>query len=117
MPGAIMTNLQKHLSDDAKKARGWLNEDGSINKLPKGFKTIEQGASTTVWAAVAPELENRGGLYLDDCRVASVVTHEEVMAGITSGNYINGVLAYALDESAAERLWEITEQALKAVQA
>ena len=112
-----MTGLQKHLSDEAKKARGWLNEDGTLNKLPKNFKTVEQGASTTIWAAVAPELENQGGLYLDDCRVASIVTKEEVMAGFASGNFVNGVLAYALDEQAAERLWDITEQSLKALSA
>jgi hypothetical protein len=28
-----------------------------------------QGASTTVWAAVAPELEKNGGLYLENCRI------------------------------------------------
>jgi hypothetical protein len=31
------------------------------------LKTLEQGASTTVWAAVAPELEGVGGKYLEDC--------------------------------------------------
>jgi hypothetical protein len=33
-------------------------------------KSVPQGAATTVWAAVASELEGKGGLYLDDCQIA-----------------------------------------------
>jgi NAD(P)-dependent dehydrogenase (short-subunit alcohol dehydrogenase family) len=62
MPGAIMTGLQKHMSLEDKKKRGWVDEAG--NPIPQeGFKTIEQGASTSVWAAVAPELDGVGGKY------------------------------------------------------
>ena len=42
---------------------------GNPKKLPFE-KTVEQGASTSVWAAVASELENNGGLYLDDNRIS-----------------------------------------------
>ena len=41
-----------------------MDEDGHVNER---FKTPEQGASTSVWAAVAPELEGIGGLYLENC--------------------------------------------------
>lgn len=44
---------------------GWEDEQGNQLAFPNE-KTIGQGASTTVWAAVAPELEEKGGLYLDD---------------------------------------------------
>ena len=30
----------------------------------------EQGAATSVWAATAPELAGRGGIYLENCQVA-----------------------------------------------
>ena len=32
--------------------------------------SVAQGAATTVYAATAPELEGRGGVYLEDCHVA-----------------------------------------------
>jgi NAD(P)-dependent dehydrogenase (short-subunit alcohol dehydrogenase family) len=46
------------------------------------FKTPQQGASTSVWAAVALELEGRGGNYLEDCKISQTVTPK---AGIPSG--------------------------------
>jgi hypothetical protein len=42
---------------------GWIDENGNVRD---GFKTTEQGASTSVWAAVGDELEGVGGLYLED---------------------------------------------------
>jgi NAD(P)-dependent dehydrogenase (short-subunit alcohol dehydrogenase family) len=62
MPGAILTGLQKHMSLEDKQKRGWVDEDGKFKPI-EGFKTIEQGASTSVWAAVAPELDGVGGKY------------------------------------------------------
>jgi NAD(P)-dependent dehydrogenase (short-subunit alcohol dehydrogenase family) len=62
MPGAIPTNLQRHMSLEDKQKRGWVDEDGNVKTI-EGFKTIEQGASTSVWAAVAPELDGVGGKY------------------------------------------------------
>ena len=65
-----------------------------------GFKSIPQGAATSVWAASSPELEGRGGLYLEDCHIAEPATED------SSG----GVHDYALDSDAAQRLWELSEQ-------
>jgi NAD(P)-dependent dehydrogenase (short-subunit alcohol dehydrogenase family) len=62
MPGAIMTGLQKHMSLEEKTKLGWVDENGNVKKQ-EGFKTVEQGASTSVWAAVAPELDGVGGKY------------------------------------------------------
>jgi len=62
MPGGIMTPLQRHMTHDEKVAMGWV--DAETGKVRDGFKTTEQGASTSVWAAVGPELEGVGGLYL-----------------------------------------------------
>jgi len=52
-------------------------------------------------AATAPELEGRGGLYLEDCHVAAV--NDAPDAG-------DGVKSYALDPENAERLWQVSEQ-------
>jgi NAD(P)-dependent dehydrogenase (short-subunit alcohol dehydrogenase family) len=96
-PGGILTGLQKHMSREEQMALGWFDESGKLN--PR-FKTPAQGASTSVWAATAPELRGRGGLYLEDCRIASPWTAERPM---------EGYLPYALDPDNAARLWELSE--------
>ena len=64
------------------------------------FKSVEAGAATSVFAATAPELEGRGGLYLEDCHVAAVNDAPDALDGAKS---------YALDPTNAERLWEVSE--------
>jgi hypothetical protein len=65
------------------------------------FKTVEAGAATSVFAATEPELEGRGGLYLEDCHVAAVND---------AADALDGVKSYALDPRNADRLWEISEK-------
>src|SRR5713226_4398578 len=64
------------------------------------FKSVEAGAATSVFAATAPELEGRGGLYLEDCHVAAVNDAPDALDGVKS---------YALDPQSAERLWVVSE--------
>ncbi|PLB47580.1 dehydrogenase with different specificitie [Aspergillus steynii IBT 23096] len=63
-PGAIATELLRHVSDEQKA--DWEKNDF----LKNYWKSPEQGAATSVWAAVAKELEGTGGKYLDDCQIA-----------------------------------------------
>jgi NAD(P)-dependent dehydrogenase (short-subunit alcohol dehydrogenase family) len=98
MPGGIMTGLQKHMTREEQMAMGWFDESGKPNAR---FKSTAQGASTSIWAAVAPELEGVGGLYLEDCAVAKPWTIERPFAG---------VMAYALDAERAQRLWSVSEE-------
>ncbi|WP_066680558.1 SDR family NAD(P)-dependent oxidoreductase [Caulobacter sp. CCH9-E1] len=96
MPGGIMTPLQRHLPIEEQRALGWLDE----NDQPReGFKTTEQGAATSVWAAVGDELEGVGGLYLEDCNQAVPWSKEQPWVG---------VMPHALDPEAAERLWALS---------
>jgi NAD(P)-dependent dehydrogenase (short-subunit alcohol dehydrogenase family) len=97
MPGGIMTGLQKHMRDEEKRALGWIDENGVPN--PR-FKTPEQGAATSIWAAVAPELEGVGGRYLENCAIAAPWSEDAPMSG---------VMPYALDAGSAERLWVLSE--------
>jgi len=93
-PGAIMTELGRHLEpDDFEFLR-------SRNRS-MGFKSVPAGAATSVFAATAPELEGRGGLYLEDCHVAAVND---------AADALNGVKSYAIDADNAERLWQVSEQ-------
>jgi NAD(P)-dependent dehydrogenase (short-subunit alcohol dehydrogenase family) len=102
-PGGIMTGLQKYLSVDEMRAMGWFKEDGTPLDL---FKSVAQGASTSAWAATAPELAGHGGHYLEDC-------HEGVPA--EPGNRISGYAAHIMDAALADGLWEASEQMLASV--
>jgi NAD(P)-dependent dehydrogenase (short-subunit alcohol dehydrogenase family) len=93
-PGGIMTNLQRHMSEESIRSRGWVRDDGA---LPPGFKTPEQGASTSTLLAVSPLLNGIGGRYFEDCHEAEVDT-------ATPPTF--GVAAYALDAGNADRLWD-----------
>lgn len=95
-PGGIMTPLQRHLPREEMIAFGWMDENG---KVAEGFKSTQQGAATSTWAAVGPELEGVGGLYLEDCRQAAPFTPEVPFGG---------VMPHALDREAADRLWDLS---------
>ncbi len=103
MPGAIMTGLARHLSQADFEALGWTDQHGQVRPDLPGWKTVPQGAATSVWAAVAPELDGRGGLYLDNCAIGQPWTVDEVPP---NGYY----LPYALDPDHAERLWTLSEK-------
>jgi hypothetical protein len=66
------------------------------------YKTIEQGAATSVFVATSPRLDGIGGRYFEDCNQARVF---DPTAPNTSGS---GVAAYALDPANAKRLWELS---------
>jgi len=98
-PGGIMTTLQRHMSKDDITSRGWVDEQGQVNKA---FKSVQEGASTSVWAATAAALNGRGGRYLEDCSEA--VVHSTLPASR------NGVMDYAVDVEQANKLWDLSEQ-------
>ena len=106
-PGGIFTPLQRHIPHEEMVALGWINEDGSPSELAKqGFKTPEQGCSTTLWAATSSLLDGKSGVYCEDCNIAAPSDPESPMA-----RYF-GVEAHAVDDEAAERLWAISEDLL-----
>jgi hypothetical protein len=98
MPGGILTGLQKHMTREQQIALGWFDESGAPN--PR-FKSTAQGAATSIWAAVAPELEGIGGKYLEDCALARPWTSDQPMSGY---------LPYAVDPDRARRLWSVSEE-------
>ena len=71
------------------------------------YKSIEQGAATTLVAAVAPEFERTGGHYLDDCREAYTVSNDADLS-----SHSHGVKAWAVDPAAARELWTVSSRAL-----
>ena len=101
-PGGIMTDLQRHMPREELLKRQWIDEDGTPNPL---FKTPSQGAATGLWAATAPELVDRGGVYCEDCSIKGVVPADH--ADQTTG----GVREWAIDADAAERLFTLSVEA------
>ncbi len=106
-PGGIFTPLQRHLSDDEMAAMGWKNPDGTIPPQVQAlFKTPEQGASTTVFAATSAKLSGLGGLYCEDADVAALASEE-------SPPYQHA-RPWICDPEGAERLWDMSEAMLAA---
>ena len=97
-PGGIMTELGRHLSEDDIKELMSRAPSGSFE-----WKTVPGGAATAVFAATAPELEGRGGLYLDDCQVSGPRESDDAEVGYEP---------WAMDPEAASRLWEVSERTL-----
>ncbi|MBM7566410.1 SDR family NAD(P)-dependent oxidoreductase [Paenibacillus sacheonensis] len=104
-PGAILSGLARHLSDE--DLAGWgvkRNEDGSYTSSG-GFKTTEQGAATSVWCAVSPMLNGKGGVYCEDVDIAELLPADSTVYG--------GVRSWAIDPALAEKLWTISEDMLR----
>ncbi len=99
-PGSIYTPLQRHMSMDELTALGWLNDKGEV--IDPNFKTPQQGAATTVWAATSPLLDGKGGLYCENCDVAARDNTPEPTE--------TGVRDYAIDPAQAERLWKLSAE-------
>ncbi|KAL6717294.1 hypothetical protein ACLMJK_005209 [Lecanora helva] len=91
MPGGIMTGLQTHVPDAVKDR--WSSDETMKNYM----KSPEQGAATTVYAALSRDWEGKGGKYLEDCAEAELCQ----ASGSTSGGYA----PHAYDEQAEKRLW------------
>lgn len=101
-PGGINTELGRHMSEaDMEGLVASINAAHAAAGLPPfEFKTIPQGAATSVWVAAVAEADAIGGRYCEDCHVADVQEGE----GIRSG-----VRAYALDPQRAQALWKKSE--------
>jgi NAD(P)-dependent dehydrogenase (short-subunit alcohol dehydrogenase family) len=96
-PGTVATSLARHMSrSDFSRLRKLAAASSAARGEPNDgfldFTTPEHGAATQVWAAVSPELADRGGLYLEDCGVSDAVA------------------AYARDEQRAADWWTLSEK-------
>jgi NAD(P)-dependent dehydrogenase (short-subunit alcohol dehydrogenase family) len=97
-PGGILTPLQRHLPRAEMVAAGWIDKEG--NPTGPGFKSPEQGAATQVWAATSPQLDGRGGVYLEDCDIA--------VPFIEGAQMMSGVRDWATDPEQAAKLWTLS---------
>ncbi|MCW2521822.1 MAG: short-chain dehydrogenase/reductase [Frankiales bacterium] len=96
-PGAIAdSNLARHYPP------GLLDELRASGRYT--FKTLQQGAATSAFVATSDLLDGIGGRYFENCQQA--VVEDPKAAGTDAA----GVAAFALDPSAAERLWDVSEE-------
>ncbi|KAJ6584465.1 NAD-P-binding protein [Mycena capillaripes] len=93
-PGAIYTNImQTEAAVPVLQQIGLLGPDGLPTEDNYAYKTIPQGAATTLVAALDPALNDTPGAYLTDCTVTN-----ELIASPSS------------DPANAEKLWTLTEE-------
>ena len=97
-PGGVATGLQRHFTQ---KQQDYLAEAEAAGVFT--YKTVQQGAATTLVAAVAPEFAHTGGHYLDDGREAYTVPDD---AELFQNSH--GVKQWAIDPETAQRLWTVS---------
>ena len=101
-PGGILTELTRHMTDDELAAYGIVREGDKFRPPATGFKTVAQGAATSVWCAISPTLDGRGGVYCEDCDIAEAVPGDSKALG--------GVRPWAIDKAVARALWGLSER-------
>jgi NAD(P)-dependent dehydrogenase (short-subunit alcohol dehydrogenase family) len=106
-PGGIRTELGRHLDPSAiQKLVEQINtQRAAEGKGPFEWKTIPQGAATSVWAGVVAAADEIGGQYCENCYVGQIVPENATISAISEG-----VQGYALDPNNAEALWKKSEE-------
>jgi NAD(P)-dependent dehydrogenase (short-subunit alcohol dehydrogenase family) len=106
-PGVIRTELARSMDpSDLEKVMDQMNQQlAAEGKGPFQWKTIPQGAATSVWAAVVVPADEIGGRYCENCHVGRIVPDDVTISGVSEG-----VRAYALDRVSAEALWKKSEE-------
>jgi NAD(P)-dependent dehydrogenase (short-subunit alcohol dehydrogenase family) len=109
-PGGIHTELGRHLdSSHAQTMVEQINKQlAAEGKPPYQWKTIPQGAATSVWTAVVASADEVGGRYCENCHVGRVVADNVTISVVSEG-----VRGYALDPNNAEALWNKSEQMVR----
>jgi NAD(P)-dependent dehydrogenase (short-subunit alcohol dehydrogenase family) len=106
-PGGIHTELARHLEPG--HIQGMLEQMNAQlaaeGKQPYQWKTIPQGAATSVWAAVVASPEEIGARYCENCHVGRVVADSVAISPVSEG-----VRSYALEPRTAEALWKKSEE-------
>src|SRR5450631_2342232 len=101
-PGGIATELGRHMTPEVRERMiARINASLPKGAAPFSYKSIPQGAATSVWAACVADAEAIGGRYCEDCHVAEIVSTPGIRGGVQP---------YALDPKRAQALWQKSEQ-------
>jgi NAD(P)-dependent dehydrogenase (short-subunit alcohol dehydrogenase family) len=106
-PGGILTELGRYIgADQLQNMLVQINKQLAEQGKPAfAWKTVPQGAATSVWAAVVGSPDEIGAHYCENCHVSQVVADDVTITPISEG-----VRGYALDPHNAEALWKKSEQ-------
>jgi NAD(P)-dependent dehydrogenase (short-subunit alcohol dehydrogenase family) len=106
-PGGIQTELGRHMGREQLEAMvDQINkQEAAQGRGPFQWKTIPQGAATSVWAGVVAPADEIGGRYCENCHVGSIVADNVTISPISEG-----VRGYALDPGTARALWQKSEE-------
>jgi len=106
-PGGIQTELGRYTDPSRiEKIVAQINEQlATEGKRPFQWKTITQGAATSVWAGVVAAADEIGGRYCENCHVGKIVPDDVTITAVSEG-----VRAYAVDPTNAEALWKKSEE-------
>jgi NAD(P)-dependent dehydrogenase (short-subunit alcohol dehydrogenase family) len=100
-PGVIQTELSRHMTPEVtQQLMASTRTDQQAGAPAFQWKSIPQGAATTLWAGIVADGESIGGHYCEDCHVAQIVA-DAIVRG--------GVRPYALDAAHAQALWKKSE--------
>jgi NAD(P)-dependent dehydrogenase (short-subunit alcohol dehydrogenase family) len=105
-PGVIQTELGRYM--DPNLLQNLIQQiDKQLTAEGKGpfqWKTIPQGAATSVWAGAVASADEIGGKYCENCHVGQIAPDHVTITGVSEG-----VRGYALDAKNAEALWKKSE--------
>ena len=106
-PGGIQTELGRHLgAEEIQKLVERISaQRAAEGKGPFQWKTIPQGAATSVWAGVVAPADEIGSRYCENCHVGNIVPEDTALTVVSEG-----VRAYAVDPTNAEALWKKSEE-------
>ena len=106
-PGGIRTELGRYAEPGrVEKIVEEINRHlAAQGRGPFQWKSIPQGAATSVWAAVVASADEIGGQYCENCHVSHVVPDDAPITAVSEG-----VRGYALDTQSAEALWKKSEE-------
>jgi NAD(P)-dependent dehydrogenase (short-subunit alcohol dehydrogenase family) len=102
-PGGIQTELGRYMTPEIRQQMiERINAANAASGLPAySWKTIPQGAATSVWSGIAAAADEVGGHYCEDCHVAEIIEGDGIRGGVR---------AYALDPNHAKALWAKSEE-------
>ena len=106
-PGIIQTELTRYMDPEHLQGlREQINKQlSNEGQGPLEWKTVQQGAATSVWAGVVASADEIGGKYCENCHVGQIVPDDVALVPVTEG-----VRGYALDSSNAAALWKKSEE-------
>jgi len=111
-PGGIATELARYMPEGAMAA--WLEQvqeqRAAAGEPPFEFKSVPQGAATSVWAGVVAPADEVGGKYCEDCHVGELIAADSPATVIAEG-----VRGYALDPENAKALWKKSEEMVREI--